>query len=149
MPLLDHFHKPGKDLLPWDSLHSGWATRVADALNGRWLPADFQALEHTHVGPRVEIDVATFERPRTAVAPSGNGGSVATLPQVWTIAKAVCAVPLAFPDRFEVRVFAGTGGWHLVGAIEFTAPATRTAPKSARRSPSNARPTCIRASASC
>src|SRR5437763_1013513 len=41
MPLLDHFHPPLEDEYPWDSLHSGWATRLADLLNERWLPPQF------------------------------------------------------------------------------------------------------------
>src|SRR5262245_46650138 len=56
MPLLDHFHPPVADLLPWESLHSSWATRLADALNENWLPENFRALERTPVNtfePRV------------------------------------------------------------------------------------------------
>jgi hypothetical protein len=117
------------DRLPWPSLHSAWATRVADSLNERWLPAPFLALEHTHAGPHVEIDVATIERPGEPAAPSGNGGPVATLPQTWVPPAAVCTVQLSFPDRFEVRVYAGRAGWYLVGAIEFVSPGNKDRPE--------------------
>jgi len=29
MPLFDHFRPPVEDDLPWDSLHSAWATYIA------------------------------------------------------------------------------------------------------------------------
>jgi hypothetical protein len=125
MPLLDHFHPPWDGRLPWDSLHSGWAGHMAEGLNTRWLPAQFLALEHTHVGPQVEIDVATFERPQTATPPSGNGGAVATMPQTWAPPVAICALPLVFPDRFEVRVYTGSKAGELVGAIEFVSPGNK------------------------
>ena len=38
MPLFDHFRPPVDADLPWDSLHSAWATYLASALNQRWLP---------------------------------------------------------------------------------------------------------------
>ena len=128
MPLLDHFHPPSSDLLPWDTLHSSWATRIADTLNERWLPPEFLACEHTHVGPHIEIDVATFER-GGGTRPSGNGGPVATLPQTWTPPEVACAVPLLFPDSFEVRVYAGPGGWQLVGAVELISPRNKDRPE--------------------
>lgn len=33
MPLLDHFHPPLHPRHHWESFHSNWATRLADALN--------------------------------------------------------------------------------------------------------------------
>ena len=38
MPLLDHFHTPLDERYPWESFHSGWATRIADQLSER-VPA--------------------------------------------------------------------------------------------------------------
>ncbi len=61
MPLLDHFHAPLDERYPWESFHSGWATRIADQLSER-VPAEFVVAEHTHSGNHLEIDVATFER---------------------------------------------------------------------------------------
>lgn len=127
MPLFDHFHPPVDDDLPWDSLHSGWATYLATALNQRWLTRDFVALEHTHVGPHVEIDVATFERQPSPVGPStGNGGGrVAALPEVYAPPQALAAIPAVFPDRFEVLVFTRREGRRLVGAIELISPGNK------------------------
>jgi hypothetical protein len=125
MPLLDHFHAPVQDLLPWESLHAAWATRLADDLNERWLPPQFLAVEHTHLGPRVEIDVATFERPGQGPASTGDGSLVATLPRTWAPPVATCTVPALFPDRFEVRVFSTRSGWALVGAIELVSPGNK------------------------
>ena len=65
MPLLDHFHTPLDERYPWESFHSGWATRIADQLSER-VPADFVVAEQTHSGNHLEIDVATFERLRRA-----------------------------------------------------------------------------------
>src|ERR1700746_1851756 len=62
MPLLDHFHPPLQLQFPWDSFHSSWATRLADALNDEWLPPEFLAVEHTHAGTLLEINAATDER---------------------------------------------------------------------------------------
>jgi hypothetical protein len=101
MPLFDHFRPPVENDLPWESLLSGWASYVTTALNQRWLTRDFIALEHTHVGPYVEIDVSTFERP--ANTPTAS-------------------LPAVFPDRFEVRVFTTRDGRRLVGAIELVSP---------------------------
>jgi hypothetical protein len=103
MPLFDHFRPPVENDLPWDSLLSGWASYLATALNQRWLTRDFLALEHTHVGPYVDIDVSTCERP-------------ANTP------RALAAIPAIFPDRFEVQVFTTRDGRRLVGAIELISP---------------------------
>jgi hypothetical protein len=130
MPLFDHFRPPVEYDLPWDSLHSGWASTLAVALNQRWLTRDFIALEHTHVGPYVEIDVGTFERsaPTTAASMSNGGGGVATLAEVYAPPQALTAIPAVFPDRFEVRVFATREGRRLVGAIELVSPGNKDRP---------------------
>src|SRR5271157_4310794 len=83
MPLLEHFHPPLSAERRWESFHSSWATRLADALTERWLPPNYIAEEHVHMGPSVEIDVATFEREASATA-AVSGGVVATVgPKVW------------------------------------------------------------------
>src|SRR5262245_48014312 len=128
MPLYDHFRPPVEQELPWDALHSSWATRLADALNERWLPKQYVALEHTHVGPLVDIDVATLERGGVPSSTGGNGGGVATLPQVWAPPAAVLAIPAVFPDRFEVRILATAHGRPLVAAIELISPSNKKSP---------------------
>ncbi len=127
MPLFDHFRPPVQGYLPWDSLHSAWATYIATQLNRQWLTRDFIALEHTHAGPHVEIDVGTFEAPAHPVgANRSNGdGGVATLPDVYAPPHALTAIPAVFPDRFEVRVFTTWEGRRLVGAIELISPGNK------------------------
>ena len=126
MPLLDHFHPPLQLRYPWDSLHSGWATRIADVLNEQWLSAEFVAAEHTHAGSGLEIDVATFERPAAGPPPPPNGAGTATLPpRVFAPPAPAHAMPGVFPDTFEVRVFNTTAGLTLVGVIELISPANK------------------------
>jgi hypothetical protein len=127
MPLLDHFHPPLEDEYPWDPLHSGWATRLADLLNDRWLPPQFIAAEHTHVEASLEIDVPTFAKEAVARGgPRSDGGGTVTLtPEVWTPPTAEHTIPALFPDTFEVRIFQTRGGRTLVGAIELISPGNK------------------------
>jgi hypothetical protein len=127
MPLFDHFRPPVENHLPWDTLHSAWATYLATALNQRWLTSDFVALEHTHTGPQVEIDVATFERSASPLLSSMNnsGGGVATVPEVYAPPQALTAISAVFPDRFEVRIFSRRDAGQLVGAIELISPGNK------------------------
>src|SRR5246127_5639253 len=104
MPLLDHFHPPLSTQRRWESFHSSWATRIADALTERWLPPNYIAEEHAHFGPSVEIDVATFAQEGSATRQEENG-KVATLgSRVWSPPIADAVVPAVFPETFEVRV---------------------------------------------
>jgi len=127
MPLLDHFHPPLDDEYPWDSLHSGWATRLADWLNERWLPPQFIAAEHTHAEASLEIDVATFAKEATPRRGSRtDGAATATLaPAVWIPPAAERTIPALFPDTFEVRIIQKRGGRTLVGAIELISPGNK------------------------
>jgi len=125
MPLLDHFHPPLQLQYPWDSFHASWATRLADALNDEWLPPEFLAVEHTHAGAHLEIDVATFENSPARPVSSSDGNAVATLPRTWTPPAPARRMPAIFPDSFEVRVFSTTSGLTLVGAIELVSPANK------------------------
>src|SRR5947209_16687259 len=121
MPLLDHFHPPLEDEIPWTTLHAGWATRIADDLNERWLTRDYIAAEIATSGLRPEIDVATYERPTVALAapPAGNGGGVATLARPkWEVADPALSFAVTFPEVIEVRVYTDVGRRKLVGVIE-------------------------------
>lgn len=126
MPLRDHFHEPLRGRLRFSTLHSGWATYLATNLIEKWLPPPYLAVEHANQG-KVEIDIATYDTGETH-RPSGNGGGVATLPRTWTVPPALCTVPLRFPDRFEVQVFADSSGWELVGAIELVSEGNKDRP---------------------
>jgi hypothetical protein len=124
MPLLDHFHPPLFPRRHWESFHTSWAGTIANALNEDLLPAGYFAEEHTHMGPRVEIDVATFDEAGPAEASVGPG--VATAPaRVWTPPAPNAVLEGAFPDSFEVLVFEPEGGARLVAAIELVSPANK------------------------
>src|SRR5580704_11124788 len=104
MPLLDHFHPPLSAERLWESFHSSWATRIADALTERWLPPNYIAEEHAHIGPLVEIDVGTFERDALPSAADGGGAVALLSPKLWTPPGPEAVLPSVIPDTFEVRV---------------------------------------------
>jgi len=132
MPLLDHFHPPLSAERRWESFHSSWATRIADALTERWLPPGYIAEEHAHLGPSVEIDVGTFEREASATGDEG-GGAVATVgPKAWAPPAAEGVLPAVFPDTFEVRVLSTDTGPKLVAAIELISPGNKDRPAERR-----------------
>lgn len=125
MPLLDHFHPPLSTGRRWESFHSSWATRLADALTERWLPPNYIAEKHAHLGPAVEIDVGTCEQETTITAAEG-GGAVATVgPKVWTPPVADGSLAAAFTDTFEVRVLCTDTGPNLVAVIELISPGNK------------------------
>src|SRR5262249_5151221 len=124
MPLLDHFHAPLHPRHHWESFHSNWATRLADALNDRWLPPEFLAEEFTHMGAMVEIDVAAYEQKPSE--PVSNGPPILTMtPPTWSPRVPPRTMPAVFPDSFEVRIFSTTTGQTLVGAIELVSPGNK------------------------
>src|SRR5947209_16176759 len=118
MPLLDHFHPPLSAERRWESFHSSWATRLADALTERWLPPNYIAEEHAHLGPSVEIDVGTFEQLASATGEARSGVVATVGPKVWAPPAADGVLPAVFPDTFEVRVLSTDTGPKLVAAIE-------------------------------
>jgi hypothetical protein len=133
MPLLDHFHPPLFPRHSWESFHSNWATRLADAITNL-LPPDFIVEENTHGGGRLEIDVAAYEQPPEEDPHAAvNGAATSTLVQTtWTPATATQTMPAVFPDSFEVRVFSTSGGLTLVAAIELISPGNKDRPEERR-----------------
>jgi hypothetical protein len=124
MPLLDHFHPPLQPRHRWESFHSNWATRLADALSDV-LPPEFLAEEHTHGGPGLEI-VATYEQASVPGRAQPNGPPTATAPAaVWAPPAPVRTMKAVFPDTFSVRIFTTSGGLTLVGAIELLSPGNK------------------------
>jgi hypothetical protein len=128
MPLLDHFHPPLSAERRWESFHSSWATKLADALTERWLPPNYIAEEHAHLGPSVEIDVGTFEREADATGQVGSGAVATVGPKVWAAPAADGTLPAVFPDTFEVRVLSTDTGPKLVAAIELVSPGNKDRP---------------------
>lgn len=127
MPLLDHFHPPLLPRRQWESFHVTWSAAIAEVLNNDLLPDEYFAEEHAHAGARVEIDVATF----AGGPPPESGGSTAVATYAPPTPK--LAVPAAFPDEFEVRVYGTAGGGAmLVAAIELISPANKDRPDTRR-----------------
>ncbi len=132
MPLLDHFHAPLSGERHWEAFHAAWAAGIMRTLNRNLLPRRYFAEAQVHVGGRVEIDVATFERESTdAPEPSnGNPGGVAV--ETWAPPVTSLVMPAVFPDEFEIRVFLTGGGLNLVAAIELISPANKDRPETRR-----------------
>jgi hypothetical protein len=110
MPLLDHFRPPVYPRHRWESFHSNWATRIADALNDS-MPEDFLAEEYTHSAGDKHV---------------GNGQPAVL---TWRPKAPAAVMPAIFPDNFEVRVFNRVGGMNLVAAIELVSPGNKDRPE--------------------
>src|SRR5262249_11174877 len=124
MPLLDHFHPPLFPRRRWESFHTNWAGAIADALNEDLLPEGYFAEEQAHLGPRVEIDVSTFDSEQSADGAADR--ATPPLPaRVWTPPAPAMVLAGAFPDSFEVLVFETEVGARLVAAIELISPANK------------------------
>jgi hypothetical protein len=96
------------------------------------LPPNYIAEENVHLGPSVEIDVATFER-EVSAGGEESGAAVATIgPKVWAPPTADGVLPAAFPDTFEVRVLSTDTGPRLVAAIELVSPSNKDRPAERR-----------------
>lgn len=124
MPLLDHFHPPLYPQRNWESFHASWAGAIADALNQRSLPEGYFAEVQTHLGARVEIDVATFDASPGSGPPAPVAGT-ATLTHSWAPPAPRWTIPGAFPDTFEILVFGPKGEARLIAAIELVSPANK------------------------
>jgi Protein of unknown function (DUF4058) len=132
MPLLDHFHPPVSSRKAWEGFQQTWATLIALRLNGQVLAPPFESEPGVHLGPLVEVDVATFEEDEepslfNGVHDTGNGGGVATLPQVYAPPAPPLTGPVEIddPDSFEVLVYRDIGRWKLAAAIELVSPANK------------------------
>lgn len=129
MPLLDHFRPPLLGRRHWESFHSLWAGEIVAALNRDLLPERYFAEAQTHVGGRVEVDVASFtDEPLNGPAESNGGVAVMT----WSPPLTTVTLPLVFPDEFEIQVFSTATGPTLVGAIELVSPGNKDRPDTRR-----------------
>jgi hypothetical protein len=127
VPLLDHFHPPLSRRLPFTTLHAGWAVRIADDLNERWLAPNFLAAEIATSAAHPEIDIATYEE-LSPPAP-GNGRAVSTMAApTWTAPAPSLTAAVVFPPSFEVRIHTATEGFTLVAVIELVSPANKDRP---------------------
>jgi len=131
MPLLDHFHPPLAPTRSWESFHAFWIATIGETLNLKLLPPRYYAETQSHIGGRVEVDVATLERsPREAAV--GNGPVATLTAEAWAPPAPPLVIPGVFPDEFEVLVFGGSTGAHFVAAIELVSPGTNDRPESRR-----------------
>jgi hypothetical protein len=117
-------------LLPWTSLHAGWAGCIAERLNLHWLPERFVARERVYSGGHPEIDIATFHQPGLAKgprAPSGDG----TPPPYVVPAPAATVVTKSKPD-LDVRVEVIDPDVTLVAVVELISPSNKDRPAQRR-----------------
>lgn len=119
MPLFDHFHEPGVEELYWGSIGGAWAVALMGWLN-RTLPRDeYRAFANMYLGPKVEADVAEFER---RDAPHGErNGAVATE----VAPPAIGSIAAVFPDDAEVLIRDETNRLRLAGVIELVSPGNK------------------------
>jgi hypothetical protein len=129
MPLLDHFNPPLSRTHPRRSFHSAWAAAMARLLNQGILPAGYYAVPLVELDGRVEIDVATLQKPE---GPAPNGGTVE--PQPWTPPAPALAVAVELPavDTVEVQVFFDDGDPRLTAAVELVSPRNKDRPQARR-----------------
>lgn len=131
MPLLDHFHPPLDPDRGRGSFHAFWAAKIAETLNDDLLPEWYYAETQAHVGGRVEVDVATLDRPSRGA--SAGDALVATLTaEAYAPPAPPLVMPGVFPDAFEVVVFGGATGPHFVAAIELVSPGNKDRPETRR-----------------
>lgn len=139
MPLRDHFHNPLKEDTPRSVMHSNWATKIVDRLNGERLSEKFKAQGARHFGAQIEADVSALERnDRGALfdLSDGSDGGVATATAATVYSPPVAALSASVdfddPDLFEVKIYRGGGGWDLVAAIELVSESNKDSEESRR-----------------
>src|SRR5262249_33468099 len=126
MPILDHFSPPLGVERVWNTFHHAWAATITRLLNRRLLPEHYFAAPNVQFGPRVEIDVGTFEQ---AAAPANHGESAAV---TLTTLPATTVIPAIFPDTAEVVIIHQEGGPQMVAAIELVSPSSKDQPATRR-----------------
>src|SRR5206468_4307384 len=81
----------------------------------------------------LEVDVATYEQSAAPGESLPNGSRAATIAApVWAPPIAPYTMSAVFPESFEVRIFANTGGLTLVAAIELISPGNKDRPEERR-----------------
>lgn len=81
-------------------------------------------------GSQIEIDVAAFEKDLPVLSSlREEEGGVATA--VWAPPQSSVALESSLPDydEYEVRIFDGQRGSHLVAAVEIVSPANKDRPE--------------------
>ena len=129
MPLRDHFRPPLSNRTSWEGLHGGWPMVIVQHL-GRVLPNRYVAEPRVHLGPQVEVDVATQDLFNSEEGDRSADETEAST--AWAPAQPTLAVEteLADPDEYEVRVYDAQRGRRLVAAVEILSPANKDRPES-------------------
>jgi hypothetical protein len=136
MPLRDHFHPEKTKRTEWERVHGQWPAMIVLSLVNS-LPPNYIAGPKVHIGPTIEIDVATLEQdepaeeseeadtPLTDLVDDGNGGGVATA--IWAPSKPTLSIRTSLPEQdiYEVRIYDEDQGTKLVAAIELVSPANK------------------------
>jgi hypothetical protein len=120
MPLLDHFHQPGKRRLPWPTMSQVWAVSLMGWLNRHLPREEYRAEINIHLGLQLEADVAEFQEEDVPRVGSRNG-TIATV----TAPPAVLTIEASFPDDIEVEIREEHNRARLVGVIELISPANK------------------------
>src|SRR5262245_14603393 len=131
MPLLDHFHPPLNTARHWQHFHGRWAYAIADALNND-LPDGYFSEALVKLGGGIEVDSPTFEEPGASPSSANGGGTATATAAGVTVVAVEQALPLAFPDSFEVQVFNTRSGPTLVAAVELVSPGNKDRPEARR-----------------
>jgi hypothetical protein len=129
MPLRDHFRPPLADFASWEELHGAWPGTIAFRLN-TILPREYRSGVRVHVGPAIEIDVASFENdksPKATIESGGTGTAVAWTPARPTL---LLETDAPTPPEYEVRVYDERHGRRLVAAVEIVSPGNKDRPES-------------------
>jgi len=126
MPLFDHF-RPASQPVGWESIHSGWITRLADSFNEQ-LPEGFVALESIRWGLAFEVDIGINDDP-TREHHEGNGTATAVLaPKTFTPAPPRRTHTPVFSDTFEVRIYGNRRPDRILAAVELVSPSNKDRP---------------------
>src|SRR5262245_59033826 len=107
MPLRDHFRPPLAPRRNWEGFHGSWPAMIVDRLN-QGLPQRYIAEPQVHLGPAIEIDVATYDEDEIRTSTAGeeeDGGGVATA--IWAPPRPTLAVVTdpPSPAEYAVRVY--------------------------------------------
>jgi hypothetical protein len=128
MPLFDHFHRPLSETHQWVSVHSRWATAIADDLNRR-LPRRFLAEAPFTLGSYAASDVVEVDQ-----APGGgNGvpltpeaGGVAVAAEPITYAPPVgLTMPADFPEEVLVEIRDLQHARRVLAVVELVSPGNK------------------------
>ena len=132
MPLRDHFRPPTSLHSSWEEVHGQWPAMMVLRLNDK-LPKRFIAVPRVHMGPFVEVDVATFENDAFVEDsfPPLTGYDGAAL---WSAPEPTATLECEVDgeSEYEVRIYDAERNRTLVAAIELISPANKDRPEHRR-----------------